>query len=101
MLSVEWSEVLDERPTCGRCGHRYFGCRCTLCEPGPRAGSPVARPWYSRRTALDAVHLRSAAACGRSVCGEIEGQASVTSKRADVTCMTCLRLSDPPPVKEV
>ena len=61
--------------------------------------APVARPWYKRRTALDAVHLyqwadrygESYSACGEIIRGDY------ATERRGTTCLPCLRATDPVP----
>ena len=82
---------LDERPFTRRPGTR-----------SPEAGRSLT---VKRRTALDVVHLLvrvDVYGCGKGACGEHAARASMmATDRADVTCMACLRASDPPAVKEV
>lgn len=60
--------------------------------------APVARRWWEGKTPAQVVHYDIGRV--KTACGELLGRGLGDTKvRADVTCMACLRASDPPPVK--
>ena len=54
----------------------------------------MARRWYEGKTPAQLVHYRSNRLSMKiAVCGEVVGR--IVRRRADVTCMACLRATDP------